>query len=65
MNVQVTQFSEHTLSLGRYTYVELTAGKHSAFVSIKPDGGVKGQIKKICVNDGQAVEYGQPLFIIE
>ena len=34
------------------------------FNEIKPDGGVKGQIKKICVNDGQAVEYGTVLFLV-
>ena len=34
------------------------------FNEIKPDGGVKGTIKKICVNDGQAVEYGTVLFLV-
>jgi acetyl-CoA carboxylase biotin carboxyl carrier protein len=34
------------------------------FNEIKPDGGVKGQIKKICVTDGQAVEYGTVLFLV-
>ncbi len=34
------------------------------FNEIKPDGGVKGAIKKICVNDGQAVEYGTVLFLV-
>jgi acetyl-CoA carboxylase biotin carboxyl carrier protein len=34
------------------------------FNEIKPDAGVKGQIKKICVNDGQAVEYGTVLFLV-
>lgn len=34
------------------------------FNEIKPDGGVKGQIKKICVVDGQAVEYGTVLFLV-
>ena len=34
------------------------------FNEIKPDAGVKGQIKKILVNDGQAVEYGTVLFLV-
>jgi acetyl-CoA carboxylase biotin carboxyl carrier protein len=34
------------------------------FNEIKPDAGVKGQVKKICVTDGQAVEYGTVLFLI-
>ena len=34
------------------------------FNEIKPDAGVKGQIKKICVHDGQAVEYGTVLFLV-
>jgi acetyl-CoA carboxylase biotin carboxyl carrier protein len=34
------------------------------FNEIKPDAGVKGQIKKVCVNDGQAVEYGTVLFLV-
>jgi acetyl-CoA carboxylase biotin carboxyl carrier protein len=34
------------------------------FNEIKPDTGVKGQIKKICVTDGQAVEYGTVLFLV-
>ncbi len=34
------------------------------FNEIKPDAGVKGQIKKICVTDGQAVEYGTILFLV-
>ena len=34
------------------------------FNEIKPDAGVKGAIKKICVNDGQAVEYGTVLFLV-
>jgi len=34
------------------------------FNEIKPDPGVKGAIKKICVNDGQAVEYGTVLFLV-
>ena len=34
------------------------------FNEIKPDGGVKGQIKKICVVEGQAVEYGTVLFLV-
>jgi biotin carboxyl carrier protein len=34
------------------------------FNEIKPDSGVKGQIKKICVTDGQAVEYGSILFLV-
>ena len=34
------------------------------FNEIKPDAGVKGQIKKICVSDGQAVEYGTVMFLV-
>ncbi len=34
------------------------------FNEIKPDPGLKGAIKKICVNEGQAVEYGTVLFLI-
>lgn len=34
------------------------------FNEIKPDAGVKGTIKKICVNDGQPVEYGTVLFLV-
>jgi acetyl-CoA carboxylase biotin carboxyl carrier protein len=34
------------------------------FNEIKPDAGVKGTIKKILVQDGQAVEYGTVLFLI-
>ncbi len=34
------------------------------FNEIKPDAGVKGQIKKVCVIDGQAVEYGTVLFLV-
>ncbi len=34
------------------------------FNEIKPDAGVKGVIKKICVNDGQPVEYGTVLFLV-
>ncbi len=34
------------------------------FNEIKPDSGVKGVIKKICVNDGQPVEYGTVLFLV-
>ena len=34
------------------------------FNEIKPDAGVRGVIKKICVNDGQAVEYGTVLFLV-
>jgi acetyl-CoA carboxylase biotin carboxyl carrier protein len=34
------------------------------FNEIKPDAGVKGQIRKICVTDGQAVEYGTVLFLV-
>lgn len=34
------------------------------FNEIKPDAGIKGQIKKICVSDGQAVEYGTVLFLV-
>jgi acetyl-CoA carboxylase biotin carboxyl carrier protein len=34
------------------------------FNEIKPDAGVKGQIKKVCVSDGQAVEYGTVLFLV-
>lgn len=34
------------------------------FNEIKPDPGVKGTIKKILVQDGQAVEYGTVLFLV-
>lgn len=34
------------------------------FNEIKPDSGIKGQIKKICVTDGQPVEYGTVLFLV-
>ena len=34
------------------------------FNEIKPDAGIKGQIKKILVSDGQAVEYGTVLFLV-
>lgn len=34
------------------------------FNEIKPDGGVNGTIKKICVTDGQPVEYGTVLFLV-
>ena len=34
------------------------------FNEIKPDPGIKGTIKKICVNDGQPVEYGTVLFLV-
>ena len=34
------------------------------FNEIKPDAGVKGVIKKVCVNDGQPVEYGTVLFLV-
>lgn len=34
------------------------------FNEIKPDAGIKGTIKKILVNDGQAVEYGTVLFLV-
>ena len=34
------------------------------FNEIKPDAGVKGTIKKVCVTDGQAVEYGTVLFLV-
>ena len=34
------------------------------FNEIKPDAGIKGVIKKICVNDGQPVEYGTVLFLV-
>jgi acetyl-CoA carboxylase biotin carboxyl carrier protein len=34
------------------------------FNEIKPDAGIKGTIKKICVNDGQPVEYGTVLFLV-
>jgi acetyl-CoA carboxylase biotin carboxyl carrier protein len=34
------------------------------FNEIKPEAGVKGVIKKICVNDGQPVEYGTVLFYV-
>ena len=34
------------------------------FNEIKPDSGIKGTIKKICVSDGQPVEYGTVLFLV-
>jgi acetyl-CoA carboxylase biotin carboxyl carrier protein len=34
------------------------------FNEIKPDAGIKGTIKKILVQDGQAVEYGTVLFLV-
>jgi acetyl-CoA carboxylase biotin carboxyl carrier protein len=34
------------------------------FNEIKPDAGIKGTIKKVCVSDGQAVEYGTVLFLV-
>lgn len=34
------------------------------FNEIKPDAGIKGQIKKILVSEGQAVEYGTVLFLV-
>lgn len=34
------------------------------FNEIKPEAGVRGQIKKICVTDGQPVEYGTVLFLV-
>ncbi len=34
------------------------------FNEIKPDAGIKGAIKKICVTDGQPVEYGTVLFYV-
>jgi acetyl-CoA carboxylase biotin carboxyl carrier protein len=34
------------------------------FNEIKPDAGIKGTIKKVLVEDGQAVEYGTPLFLV-
>ncbi len=34
------------------------------FNEIKPDTGVKGTIRKILVQDGQAVEYGTVLFLV-
>ncbi len=34
------------------------------FNEIKPDAGIKGVIKKVCVNDGQPVEYGTVLFLV-
>lgn len=34
------------------------------FNEIKPDAGIKGQIRKICVSEGQAVEYGTVLFLV-
>jgi acetyl-CoA carboxylase biotin carboxyl carrier protein len=34
------------------------------FNEIKPEAGIKGQIKKICVTDGQPVEYGTVLFLV-
>ena len=34
------------------------------FNEIKPDAGVKGVIKKVCVTDGQPVEYGTVLFLV-
>ncbi len=34
------------------------------FNEIKADAGVKGQIKRICVSEGQPVEYGTVLFLV-
>ena len=34
------------------------------FNEIKAEAGFKGHIKKICVTDGQAVEYGTVLFLV-
>jgi acetyl-CoA carboxylase biotin carboxyl carrier protein len=34
------------------------------FNEIKPEAGISGQIKRICVKDGQAVEYGTVLFLV-
>lgn len=34
------------------------------FNEIKPDAGITGTIKKICVSDGQPVEYGTVLFLV-
>lgn len=34
------------------------------FNEIKPDAGVRGTIKKVLVQDGQAVEYGTVLFLV-
>jgi acetyl-CoA carboxylase biotin carboxyl carrier protein len=34
------------------------------FNEIKPDAGIKGTIRKICVSDGQAVEYGTVLYLV-
>ncbi|MCX8040474.1 MAG: acetyl-CoA carboxylase biotin carboxyl carrier protein [Planctomycetota bacterium] len=34
------------------------------FNEIKPEPGVSGQIKRICVSDGQPVEYGTVLFLV-
>jgi acetyl-CoA carboxylase biotin carboxyl carrier protein len=34
------------------------------FNEIKPDAGIKGTIKKILVQDGQAVEYGTVMFLV-
>ena len=34
------------------------------FNEIKPDAGITGQIKRICVKDGQPVEYGTVLFLV-
>jgi acetyl-CoA carboxylase biotin carboxyl carrier protein len=34
------------------------------FNEIKPEAGITGQIKRICVKDGQPVEYGTVLFLV-
>lgn len=34
------------------------------FNEIKPEQGITGQIKRICVKDGQPVEYGTVLFLV-
>lgn len=34
------------------------------FNEIKPEQGINGQIKRICVKDGQPVEYGTVLFLV-
>jgi hypothetical protein len=41
MQIQVTRMTEQTLSSGRYVYVEMTAGKHTATISVEPKGALR------------------------
>jgi len=44
--------------------VVCTVEAMKVFNEIKPEAGIRGTIKKILVEDGQAVEYGTPLFLV-